>query len=129
MKKAISLLLALVLCLSLCACGGGNSEDADLNETAKALPIIGTWECLGDQKVVINGDTAAGTQLIIREDKTGIITSGEQSVALTWNYDAATRTVIMYSAEDPSEVETFVYLEVINSLSNDWYGLFTHVES
>ena len=66
--------------------------------------------------------------MIICEDKTGIITSGEQSVALTWSYDAATRTVIMYSTEDPSEVETFVYLEVINSLSNDWYGLFTHVE-
>ena len=32
MKKAISLLLALVLCLSLCACGGGN----DAPETTEA---------------------------------------------------------------------------------------------
>ena len=32
MKKAISLLLALVLCLSLCACGGTNSQKFDLTE-------------------------------------------------------------------------------------------------
>ena len=32
MKKAISLLLALVLCLSLCACGGSNTE-APIEET------------------------------------------------------------------------------------------------
>lgn len=29
MKKALSLLLALVMCLSLCACGGGNSNTPD----------------------------------------------------------------------------------------------------
>lgn len=36
MKKAISLILALVLCLSLCACGGNNktgSSDSEDNET------------------------------------------------------------------------------------------------
>lgn len=35
MKKAISLLLALVLCLSLCACGGGNSDTPDTPETTE----------------------------------------------------------------------------------------------
>jgi hypothetical protein len=37
MKKALSLILALVLCLSLCACGG--------NEPKKALKdtVLGTW--------------------------------------------------------------------------------------
>lgn len=39
MKKALSLLLALVLCLSLCACGGNESTDipADTNSTADAV--------------------------------------------------------------------------------------------
>ncbi len=32
MKKAISLLLALVMCLSLCACGGGNSDAPETTE-------------------------------------------------------------------------------------------------
>ena len=51
MKKAISLLLALVMCLSLFACGGGNdtpetteaSTDAvfDKNDSSN---YIGTWE-------------------------------------------------------------------------------------
>ena len=32
MKKALSLILALVLCLSLCACGGTKSQKFDLTE-------------------------------------------------------------------------------------------------
>ena len=36
MKKAISLLLALVMCLSLCACGGGNSDTPDTPDTTEA---------------------------------------------------------------------------------------------
>lgn len=47
MKKAISLLLALVMCLSLCACGGGN----DTPETTEASPKS------SELKV---GDTATG---------------------------------------------------------------------
>ena len=40
MKKAISLLLALVLCLSLCACGGGNDtpDTIDTNAPEEAVP-------------------------------------------------------------------------------------------
>ena len=37
MKKAISLLLALVLCLSLCACGGGN-DTPETTEAPTAVP-------------------------------------------------------------------------------------------
>ena len=33
MKKALSLLLALVICLSLCACGGDKPADEDTNQT------------------------------------------------------------------------------------------------
>ena len=43
MKKAISLLLALVLCLSLCACGGGNDTPVETGgDTPVAVP--GTTE-------------------------------------------------------------------------------------
>lgn len=47
MKKALSILLALVICLSLCACGGGNSDTPDTPETTEAPEL----------KV---GDTASG---------------------------------------------------------------------
>lgn len=36
MKKAISLILALVMCLSLCACGGGESNTPNTPETTEA---------------------------------------------------------------------------------------------
>ena len=128
MKKTISLLLALALCLSLCACGIGGSDTTDPTVTTQAPPIIGTWECLTDQKVVINDETTAGTQLLIHEDKTAVFVSDDQSIDLVWEYDTATRTIILYASADPTEVETFVYLEVVDSLSNDWYGLFARVE-
>ena len=50
MKKAISLLLALVLCLSLCACGGGNDAPATEAPTEKTMDkndtsnYVGEWE-------------------------------------------------------------------------------------
>lgn len=43
MKKALSLLLALVMCLSLCACG--NSDDRDL--------LLGTWEVKNDALEIV----------------------------------------------------------------------------
>lgn len=57
MKKALSLLLALVMCLSLCACGGTtNGTEPTITESAKTDPtitepaekelkdlVIGTW--------------------------------------------------------------------------------------
>ena len=64
MKKAISLLLALVMCLSLCACGGGNSAE-------KA--IIGEWKILDGSDV-----------LIFNEDGT-VDRNGEK---LDWWYDS-----------------------------------------
>ena len=46
----------------------------------------------------------------------------------TWEYDEATRTIILYNAQDKTQTETFTYLEVIDSLSNDWSGLFARVD-
>lgn len=62
MKKAISLLLALVLCLSLCACGGESntpetaeaSTDAvmDKNDSSN---YIGTWETEHSRLTITKG--------------------------------------------------------------------------
>ncbi len=56
MKKAISLLLALVMCLSLCACGGDNSDTPDAPDTTEAelnkLNLYQEWKALpGGQSV------------------------------------------------------------------------------
>ena len=42
MKKALSLILALVMCLSLCACGGSNEENntSELNDAGTTLTIL-----------------------------------------------------------------------------------------
>ena len=50
MKKALSLILALVLCLSLCACGGGNDAPTTEAPTEKTMDkndtsnYVGEWE-------------------------------------------------------------------------------------
>ena len=59
MKKAISLLLALVLCLSLCACGGGNDapETTEAStETISPEETVMTKEEMLEQAVEINID-------------------------------------------------------------------------
>ena len=40
MKKAISLLLALVMCLSLCACGGGNDTPVATEAPAQSIAPV-----------------------------------------------------------------------------------------
>ena len=40
MKKATSMILALVLCLSLCACGVKNNSKAAFNDSAKAFNLV-----------------------------------------------------------------------------------------
>ena len=48
MKKAISLLLAFVLCLSLCACGGGNDAPATEAPTEKTMDKNDTSNYVGE---------------------------------------------------------------------------------
>lgn len=43
MKKAVSLILALMLLLSLCACGGSTGSDGTLDKSDTAN-YLGTWE-------------------------------------------------------------------------------------
>ena len=59
MKKALSLILALVMCLSLCACGSGNEENdattndgLNKNETAN---YIGVWKSAHMQFTIEKG--------------------------------------------------------------------------
>ena len=69
MKKALSLILALVLCLSLVACGGSNAS------AEKA--IVGEWVC-----------TEEALKIQFNEDKTGILTDDGYENEITWKYDA-----------------------------------------
>lgn len=66
MKKAISLILALVMCLSLCACGGGESNTPNTPETTEAPTdavldkndssnYIGTWETEHSRLTITKG--------------------------------------------------------------------------
>lgn len=48
MKKAISLLLALVMCLSLCACGGNKSDNGNMGLNAPVV-YIGTPNTVGEK--------------------------------------------------------------------------------
>lgn len=69
MKKALSLLLALVVCLSLCACGSGEQNDETHNQTegqSNKLNLCQEWKAVSDGQTInfdkegkfyINGDT------------------------------------------------------------------------
>ena len=70
MKKALSLLLVLVMCLSLCACGGGN----DAPETTEA-----TNTPTSTQNIPNEGDTPSTGETII-EDKT---TAPTENIAIS----------------------------------------------
>ena len=60
MKKAISLLLALVLCLSLCACGGGNetpnTTEAPTETTAPEATKLTKEELLAKASSITNDE-------------------------------------------------------------------------
>lgn len=79
MKKAISLILAIIMCLSLCACGGGN----DTPETEEQ--VVGTWEwkTLGEQ-----GPINGVTHMELYEGGTGKGTNSSMSESsyypITW---------------------------------------------
>ncbi|MBQ9843955.1 MAG: hypothetical protein IJO31_07355 [Oscillospiraceae bacterium] len=131
MKKFIIWMLIFLLSLSLCACGGKETPETTAAPTEPETTverIIGTWISLEDQRVVINGNTTAGTRVVIKEDKTGEIRQGDQSVPVTWEYDEATRTLILYNALDKTKVEVLTYLEVIDALYNDWNGMMARVD-
>ena len=91
MKKALSLLLALVLCLSLCACGGGNNTPKTTKaptETATDFTkelTFGLWK-----KVLTNSAT-----LLFNEDGTGTMSFFKGgSNTFKWQMSGTTISVI-----------------------------------
>ena len=85
MKKTIALALALLLMLALCACGGGKNA------------AVGTWEIRsmtsGEETLSVDEVPALKNYIVIelKADGTGTITSGGETLPLTW--DATTITV------------------------------------
>ena len=101
MKKAISLLLALVLCLSLCACGGGNDtpettpnaenettphveENTEIEESEIGKDVLGKW-------FVVDSTVS----LSFNDDGTGIRVQDGQEVPLSWKYDTEANCYII----------------------------------
>ena len=95
MKKAISLLLALVLCLSLCACEGGNDtpettpnaenettphfEEKEVTEEPEiGKEILGEWYSVKSTAIIT---------LTFNEDGTGVHNLEGAETAFTWKYD------------------------------------------
>ena len=71
MKKAISLIMAFVLCLGLCACGNQSSNnESSNNENSK---FVGTYT--SDDTVTVNRGTVISTKktMTLRSDGTGYI--------------------------------------------------------
>ena len=110
MKKAISLLLAFVLCVSLCACGSAAAPEtpsADISQNAPTIPPIdmscaGYWELIRvdsdnpDVRATEDEVSTARKQgipmyLKLLEDGTGVLCLDELS-AIIWNN--ATITVV-----------------------------------
>ena len=73
MKKAVSLILALVLCLSLCACGGGNdthettnaptTESSDNSSNAEKA-VLGAWIIDGEYDAFVFSEDG---KVVVRE--------------------------------------------------------------
>ena len=91
MKKAISLLLALVMCLSLCACGGGNDTPKTTEAPTETTPdyteelTFGLWK-----KVLMNRAT-----LMFNEDGTGTMSFfNGGSNTFKWKMSGTTISVI-----------------------------------
>ena len=125
MKKAISLLLALVLCLSLCACGGGNDtpetkgnegintptesqvgKSEETEETEPSVDILGEWH------LVSSTDYA----LIFNDDGTGVRKFNGGETSFTWKYDeelkcytVALENIVSVKPEVVDGIEQFTF--------------------
>ena len=98
MKKAIAVLLVLVLCLSLCACGGKKTGDR---------AVIGTWE---------TDPSSNSYVLVIEEDKTGSLTLSDKVTPFTWTYDKDSHTLTL-SLETGTQL-TLAYIEESDMLTS-----------
>lgn len=94
MKKALAIVLALVLCLSMVACGGKKAADSDVfvyiardtanaYEAAQSAGFLEAIEDLGYEGIIRNAESAAAEdQIVIVED---LIAQGVAGIAICCN--------------------------------------------
>ena len=105
MKKALSLLLALVMCLSLCACGG-----------VKKNPIVGTWKGgtqSGTYTYIFNTDGTYSLQI------TGLFALDDHG---TYSYDEESNVLTFNSEEDGTSSTTIELNECYLCIEQVNYG-------
>lgn len=99
MKKAISLILVLMLCLGLCACSG----EAEVEPIEPK--VVGNW----------SGESFYGTmELTLNADHTGELIQDDESQAITWLFDEASRLILIEM--ESMNRQAFTYVEADNSL-------------
>ncbi len=108
MKKALSLILALIMCLSLCACGGNDSSGTDSSGTdttgadegnsasekldISTYPFVGTWANEGSTVYLrVKEDGSISAESILVNNKTSTVngvttTRVEKSIRETGTY-------------------------------------------
>lgn len=104
MKKAIALTLVIVLCLSLVACGGKESKN----------PVVGTWRYEKGQ-----------VDLVIKADKTGSMSKGDDKIEFTWKFSAESNLLLLTASN--GEVEEVNYFEDDDTLYAEGWT-FTRVK-
>lgn len=72
MKRALSLILTLILCFSLCACDVGEQSGVTPETT-----LLGKWVDISDET----------NSLQFNEDKSAVMTTNGGDSAVKWNYD------------------------------------------
>ena len=123
MKKAVSLILALVMCLSLCACGGGSVEPTTEKSpeiTAVEEAILGQW---------VNKDNPI-YGFLFTEDNGGVSTDPDREAPITWFFDAeADAYVIIPEGAGENDEVPSIRLEVVDDILCFQLGDYTYVNS
>lgn len=96
MKKLIALALIIAMCLSLVACGGEEST----------VPVVGHWRF---EKTQID--------LVIKSDKTGTLSKGDNMVEFTWKFSEESGLLLLTSSD--GEVEEVTYFKDDDTLYAD----------
>jgi len=104
MKKLIALLLVVVVCSGLAAC----AQDNGVDKLDLSAQVVGKW----------SGNSFYGSfELVLKEDMTGELTQDEETEAITWFVDEATRLVVITMKEDNVDYnQAFTYLESKDAL-------------
>lgn len=105
MKKAISLLLAIVLCLSLCACGGSKQESNGNGNTSVSVTIPVIYPGTGGDKIALD-------DLVLAEDdkvKISVVEFYTNKIISAGNSDGG--KCITFKIENKTDYEMNVWLK------------------